>query len=139
MSEAAVSMRDPVFYTYHTIIDNLFEKFKETLPPYQITGVRYMKIRDVDEFYYILTVAIFCNCQGAYPLLWNGVKITGVEIIASEQNEIHTFYSQTKFPLAGGVDGSVDKGEKVDVCATHLNHEPFLFKITIVIQKKIHL
>lgn len=39
MGEAALSMRDPAFYTYHTILDNLFEKFKQTLPPYKPYGV----------------------------------------------------------------------------------------------------
>jgi hypothetical protein len=39
MSDASVSMRDPSFYTYHTFIDNLFERYKESLTPYGISGV----------------------------------------------------------------------------------------------------
>lgn len=44
MAEQAMSMRDPSFYTYHTVIDNLFEKFKQALPPYKVIGVSYLNI-----------------------------------------------------------------------------------------------
>lgn len=39
MSDAAVSMRDPAFYSYHLFMDNIFELHKERLPPYEIVGV----------------------------------------------------------------------------------------------------
>lgn len=40
MSDAAVSMRDPAFYSYHLFMDNIFELHKERLPPYTVVGVR---------------------------------------------------------------------------------------------------
>lgn len=39
MSEVATAMRDPVFYNYHALIDNIVEKHKETLSPYKVSGV----------------------------------------------------------------------------------------------------
>lgn len=39
MSESAVSMRDPSFYSYHTFIDNFFELYKQRLAPYKPIGV----------------------------------------------------------------------------------------------------
>lgn len=40
MAEQSMSMRDPAFYPYHVVIDNLFERYKATLPPYRVVGVR---------------------------------------------------------------------------------------------------
>lgn len=39
MSEVATAMRDPIFYPYHAVIDNIFEKNKESLTPYKVVGV----------------------------------------------------------------------------------------------------
>lgn len=40
MVDPTVSVRDPAFYTYHKLIDNIFETYKATLPPYKLKGVR---------------------------------------------------------------------------------------------------
>ncbi|CAL8125681.1 unnamed protein product [Orchesella dallaii] len=112
MADQAVSMRDPSFYPYHVFLDNLFEKFKATLPPYKIIG-------------------------GEYPLLWRGVEIHHVELISKTSdgpNQLRTFWTDRIFPLEPGVDGSIEEVAEEDhaqVCAMHLAHEPFIFKIVV--------
>jgi tyrosinase len=34
MGDTSTAMRDPVFYRVHGFVDNLYNKFKESLPPY---------------------------------------------------------------------------------------------------------
>ena len=34
MGDAAVSLRDPVFYRWHTYIQDIMYKYKDTLPSY---------------------------------------------------------------------------------------------------------
>jgi len=34
MSSTATAMRDPVFYRVHGLVDEVYNKYKETLPPY---------------------------------------------------------------------------------------------------------
>ncbi|ODM97026.1 Hemocyanin E chain, partial [Orchesella cincta] len=110
MAEAAVRMRDPSFYTYHAIIDNLFEKFKQTLVPYKPHG-------------------------GVWPLEWHGVDIVDVKLVShgsESHNQLTTFYIKHKYQLEPGVDRSVAKGiEKAEICAVHLDHAAFQFQIMI--------
>lgn len=37
-------MRDPIFYRYHTAVDQVFDVYKELLVPYQRDGVRIIYI-----------------------------------------------------------------------------------------------
>lgn len=39
MADVLMSMRDPSFYSYHLTLDNLVEKFKQSLPAYRPYGV----------------------------------------------------------------------------------------------------
>lgn len=39
MADTLTTMRDPEFYTYHVVVDNLFDLYKKSLPPYQLYGV----------------------------------------------------------------------------------------------------
>jgi hypothetical protein len=77
--------------------------------------------------------------QGEFPLLWKGVEIIDIAIVpemGGSENVLKTFFSQRKFELSPGVEGIMgghdhDDGDK-KICATHLAHEPFYFKIVIV-------
>jgi hypothetical protein len=40
MGDPAAAMRDPIFYPWHTNVDNLFDSYKKALKPYQPHGVR---------------------------------------------------------------------------------------------------
>ncbi|ODN01429.1 Phenoloxidase subunit 2 [Orchesella cincta] len=46
-------------------------------------------------------------------------------------NQLRTFWTKKKFELAPSVDKSTDQGGDAHICAVHLAHEPFTFKITI--------
>ncbi len=39
MGEASTAMRDVMFYPYHEFIDNIFNRYKNSLLPYQLTEV----------------------------------------------------------------------------------------------------
>ncbi|ODN01444.1 Hemocyanin E chain [Orchesella cincta] len=113
MAEQAMSMRDPAFYPYHIWLDNnIFERFKQTLAPYQAIG-------------------------GDFPLLWRGIEVQHVELISKSSeapNQLKTFWTERRFQLQPGVDGSVGEiaeEEHANVCATHLAHEPFIYKIVV--------
>lgn len=39
MGDSATAMRDPVFYRWHAYVDDIFQNFKENLPPYTMAQV----------------------------------------------------------------------------------------------------
>lgn len=41
MADVATSMRDPVFYRWHTFIDTIFLKYKNQLQPYQTDELKF--------------------------------------------------------------------------------------------------
>lgn len=41
MADVATAMRDPIFYRWHTFIDNICAKYKSTLPPYASADLSY--------------------------------------------------------------------------------------------------
>lgn len=40
MGDTATAMRDPTFYRWHAFIDDIFQKFKGSLPRYTVEDVR---------------------------------------------------------------------------------------------------
>lgn len=36
MGDPAINLRDPVFYRFHSFIDDMFQVHKKTLPPYTV-------------------------------------------------------------------------------------------------------
>ncbi len=80
-------------------------------------------------------MAIFYIKKGEFPLLWKGIKILDIEMISKGNgplNQLRTFWTKKKFELAPSVDASTSKDKHAKICAVHLAHEPFTFKITIV-------
>ncbi|ODM92356.1 Phenoloxidase 3 [Orchesella cincta] len=119
MSDTAVTMRDPVFYTFHAMIDNLFDKYKRTLAPYQLY-------------------------DGEFPLVWEGVAINRLEIVPNlrdgHSNNIRTFWTTRRFPLESGIDHSIHDGDvKADICALHLNHETFTYRIAVTVNPCVNV
>lgn len=35
MADPATAMRDPIFYRFHTNVNDMFERYKATLKPYE--------------------------------------------------------------------------------------------------------
>ena len=111
MLDIAVSFRDPTFYRWHLYLNDLFDANKQRLRPYTPTG-------------------------GELPLVWNGVTVTdvGVQQQAGGQptNQLFTFFGERRFELSRGLDNLGDFFEEpVDVCAKHLDHEDFVYRIVV--------
>lgn len=44
MDDTATALRDPIFYRWHRFIDDLFQEYKKSLPPYSSTDVSYQAV-----------------------------------------------------------------------------------------------
>lgn len=40
MGDTAINMRDPIFYRWHSYIDDIFHEYKATLPGYNVQNVK---------------------------------------------------------------------------------------------------
>lgn len=102
MGDAATAMRDPIFYRWHAFIDDVFQKHKQTLPPYT-------------------------NQQLEYP----GMRVTSIEVnsMNSPKNQFSTFWQQNDVNLSRGMDFA-PRGN-VFARFTHLQHRPFEIKIQV--------
>lgn len=106
MGDVATAMRDPIFYRWHTFIDNLFKRFKNQQPQYQP------------------------NTHFAF----DGVVVQSVTAkIANKsnapENALLTYLQRSDVDLAAGLDF----GPQGNVFAqfTHLQHAPFNYHITV--------
>lgn len=39
MGDTAINMRDPIFYRWHSYIDDIFHEYKATIPGYSVQNV----------------------------------------------------------------------------------------------------
>jgi tyrosinase len=60
MLEVATAMRDPIFYTYHTSMNNIFDEYKQTLETYQPIGVR----NEVHSLFHCYLFVFLFHCTG---------------------------------------------------------------------------
>ncbi|KAJ3650840.1 hypothetical protein Zmor_016918 [Zophobas morio] len=102
MGDSATAMRDPVFYRWHSYIDDIFQEYKATLPRYS-------------------------ENQLNYP----GITVSNIEIQSqgSPKNTFNTFWQQSDVDLSRGMD--FQPRGSVFVRFTHLQHQPFTYKITV--------
>lgn len=40
MGDTAINMRDPIFYRWHSYIDDIFHEYKATIPGYNVQNVK---------------------------------------------------------------------------------------------------
>nr|8JI8_A Chain A, TK receptor [Aedes aegypti]8JI8_B Chain B, TK receptor [Aedes aegypti]8JI8_C Chain C, TK receptor [Aedes aegypti]8JI8_D Chain D, TK receptor [Aedes aegypti] len=102
MGDVATAMRDPVFYRWHSFIDDIFQEHKIKLPAYTKSQLTY-----------------------------EGISVTGI-IVQSEGapvNTLHTYWQQSDVDLSRGMD-FVPRGN-VFARFTHLQHAPFQYVIQI--------
>lgn len=99
MGDTTTAMRDPVFYRWHTMVNDLFELHKLSLPPY------------TDR-----------------ELGLNDVKIDNVELVCGGKlvDELRTFWQKTDVNLQNGLDFATQG--TAFVTFTHLNYEKFSYK-----------
>ncbi|KAE8746722.1 Prophenoloxidase [Frankliniella occidentalis] len=103
MGDTAINMRDPVFYRWHSFVDDMFHEHKRTLQPYTVQ-------------------------QLDFP----GIQIKGAEVNsdgARRPNEFHTYWQQNDMDLSRGLDFS-PRGP-IFARFTHLNHRPFSYRIQV--------
>ena len=95
------SMRDPLFYRWHSHMDDIFNEHKRRLPPYT-------------------------TAQLDLP----GVRVTGLELQtrgARRPNDLYTFWQQSDVDVSRGFD-FMPSGP-VFVRYTHLQHRPFTIRV----------
>nr|QOQ34392.1 prophenoloxidase 2-2 [Sogatella furcifera] len=102
VGDLATAMRDPVFYRWHALIDDIFVKYKQTLPPYSVQ-----------------------------QLGFDGIRINSIEVNSksSPKNQFSTFWQQSDVNLARGMDFA--PRSNVFARITHLQHQPFEYKIKV--------
>uniref|UniRef100_A0A6P7FTC5 Phenoloxidase 1-like n=1 Tax=Diabrotica virgifera virgifera TaxID=50390 RepID=A0A6P7FTC5_DIAVI len=101
MGDTSTAMRDPIFYRWHGFIDNIFQQFKSTLPRYTLDQLNY-----------------------------SGVTIESISIESdTEKNTFNTFWQQSDVDLSRGMD--FQPRGPVFVRFTHLNHQPFSYRIVV--------
>ncbi|XP_041971466.1 phenoloxidase 1-like isoform X2 [Aricia agestis] len=104
MADEATTMRDPFFYRWHSFIDDLFQKFKES------SNVRPYTRSELEN---------------------PGVQVTSASVESStgEVNTLNTFWMTSDIDMSRGLDFS-NRGP-VYVRFTHLNHRPFRYVINV--------
>lgn len=102
MFENTTAMRDPVFYRWHTSIQDIFEAYKNTLTPYT-----------------------------AQQLSFDGITVTQADIIVenSRNNVLQTYWQRSQLDLSRGLD-FVPTGP-VFASFVHLQHSAFNYRITV--------
>ncbi|XP_050296602.1 phenoloxidase 1-like [Anthonomus grandis grandis] len=102
MGDTATAMRDPIFYRWHSYIDDIFQRFKNTLPRYT-------------------------EAQLNNP----GVTITDikVQIPGQRENELQTFWQQSDVDLSRGMD--FQPRGPVFIRFTHLQNINFTYTIKV--------
>ncbi|XP_023012803.2 phenoloxidase 1 [Leptinotarsa decemlineata] len=101
MGDSATAMRDPIFYRWHAYIDDIFQKFKSSLPRYTVEQLN-------------------------YP----GISLEEISIESGNQrNNIQTFWQQSDVDLSRGMD--FQPRGSVFVRFTHLNHTEFNYRIIV--------
>lgn len=75
-------MRDPIFYRWHSFIDSIFVKFKNTLQPYQLNDLAFEGIE-------VKSVS---------------VRVTSTKVENVTPNLLVTFWQKSDVDLGAGLD-----------------------------------
>ncbi|XP_044743290.1 phenoloxidase 1-like [Chrysoperla carnea] len=100
MGDSATAMRDPIFYRWHAFIDDIFQKYKSTIPRYTVQQLEYQ------------------------PVTISGVS---TETSGGPSNVLQTFWQQSDVDLSRGMDFA-PRGT-VNARFTHLQHSDFSVRI----------
>lgn len=102
MGDTTTAMRDPIFYRWHTMVNDLFMEHKNCLPQYR-----------------------------PKQLQFQGVQVTDIKIVTTDKsiNELSTFWNKSDIDLGRGLDFA--PGGLFVARITHLNYTPFTYKFTV--------
>lgn len=136
MGDNRTAMRDPLFYRWHTFIDDVFVEHKKLLPPYTEDQVCILETNN-NIFSQIRLVywSIFLDSQ----LTFKDVEITNFKVVTQVEsklnidkpldNEFVTYFQNDKADLAYGLDLG-DPGH-VYVQFSHLQHKDFDYHLQV--------
>ncbi|XP_022907906.2 phenoloxidase 2-like [Onthophagus taurus] len=102
MGDFNTAMRDPIFYRWHAFVDDVFQRFKGTIPRYTREQLDFPNVSVTDM---------------------------NVKTPSGSTNQLNTFWQQSDVDFSNGVD-FIGSGS-VFVRFTHLQHEPFTYNITV--------
>ncbi|XP_072934080.1 phenoloxidase subunit 1-like [Epargyreus clarus] len=101
IGDSGTAMRDPVFYRWHAFVDDLFQEYKNKLPPYT-------------------------NDKLVFP----GVQVSSITLEAPRgANKLSTQWEQSQLDLGRGMDFT-PRGSLL-ARFTHLQHDEFTYKIDV--------
>ncbi|XP_050733809.1 phenoloxidase 1-like isoform X2 [Eriocheir sinensis] len=107
MSDTSTAMRDPVFYRWHKYIDDLFQEYKLTQPPYTMEQLSVQTVT-------VAEVEVEC---------------------AGRKNTLTTGWNTRDFEASRGLD--FNSSIPVMVRLTHLDHRPFRYNIKVENNEKV--
>ncbi|XP_058464646.1 phenoloxidase 8-like [Malaya genurostris] len=104
MGDVTTAMRDPIFYRWHGMIDEVFRRHKDRLDPYN-------------------------SAQLSFP----GVTVNSVGVQLNRANTppnvLLTYWQRSQVDLASGLD--FGPAGNVFASFTHLQHAPFSFRVEV--------
>lgn len=105
MSDTATSLRDPIFYRWHRFIDNIFQQYKNRLPPYNKS-----------------------------QLGFTGMEVRNVSLDTEhvDPHVVHTTFTNSLLDITNSLP--LGTNAVVKVKWPHLSHEHFDYKINVVNQ-----
>lgn len=105
MGDVTTAMRDPIFYRWHSFIDQVFRRHKNRLNPY----------------------------VPAQHFAFNGVTVNSVRVQVNQRNApantLLTFWQRAELNLGTGLD--FGREGNVFASFTHLQHAPFAYNIQV--------
>uniref|UniRef100_A0A182QSW5 Tyrosinase copper-binding domain-containing protein n=1 Tax=Anopheles farauti TaxID=69004 RepID=A0A182QSW5_9DIPT len=104
MGDVATAMRDPIFYRWHTYVDNLFQRHKLRFSPYTKVDLSNPGVN-------LLSLETELNRH------------------ASVKNRLLTFWQRSQVDLGAGLDFGPDGN--VYVTFTHLQHAAFNYRLQV--------
>ncbi|XP_065204196.1 phenoloxidase 2-like [Planococcus citri] len=121
MSHSETALRDPIFYRWHTFIDDIFQRYKRTLPSYTVEQRHFQGIK-------IESVQILP--QEPKPQNENGDEDDGSPHVS---NVLKTYWEKDAVDVSQGIlYGDTKKtNEKVYAVFTHLQHKEFEYEIKV--------
>nr|Q8T115.1 RecName: Full=Hemocyanin subunit C; Flags: Precursor [Scutigera coleoptrata]CAD24086.1 hemocyanin subunit C [Scutigera coleoptrata] len=104
MYDVATSARDPLFYRWHKYIDNIFQEYKNTLPPYTTEELTPQN----SEF-----------------------RVQGISVVGetSARDTVHTYWQHSLLKVGQGFEFT--KHTPAYVKVKHLQHESFTYVIDV--------
>ncbi|XP_068144854.1 phenoloxidase 2 [Drosophila tropicalis] len=106
MGDVTTAMRDPVFYRWHTFVDNIFNKFKTLLSPYN-----------------------------ASQLGFDGISVDYIEAKLgasnAQANTLLTYWQKSSADLAAGLDFGPSADGNIFASFTHLQNAPFTYTFNV--------